>query len=203
MSKNPYQAPVPPQGEPSNQPNNTQQGYQQQGNPNVVYVAQPKKPWYKRLGCMIPLGIVGLIVIGAAINPSGGDHGQNTGGTTSAASGDAAGAAAAGSGNGGAENPGNSAGQNVLRYEVVTSGGTNAMISYLGQGGQSTQDSEAVTPWNVEIPAKNKWDLLGANLSAQNKGDGDITCRAFWNGEQVATNTSHGAYAVVSCNPKL
>ncbi|MDK8450954.1 Ltp family lipoprotein [Corynebacterium mastitidis] len=44
----------------------------QQPQPQVVYVKEEKKAWYKKPGCMIPLGIVALLaVIGAAIG--GGD----------------------------------------------------------------------------------------------------------------------------------
>ena len=32
-------------------------------NPRVVYVKEPKKPWYKRIGCMVSLTILAIIVI--------------------------------------------------------------------------------------------------------------------------------------------
>ncbi|KQB85368.1 Ltp family lipoprotein [Corynebacterium oculi] len=47
----------------------------QQPQPQVVYVKEEKKSWYKKPGCMIPLGLVALIAIAAAA--MGGD-GEST-----------------------------------------------------------------------------------------------------------------------------
>lgn len=51
----------------------------QQGNPNQHYVpegyelAKKKKPFYKRLGCLIPLAVLLVIIVVVAISSGGGD----------------------------------------------------------------------------------------------------------------------------------
>lgn len=44
----------------------------------VVYVEKPKKPFYKRLGCMIPLGLVAVVVIAVAVNGGSKDSTPST-----------------------------------------------------------------------------------------------------------------------------
>ncbi|WP_158256146.1 hypothetical protein [Corynebacterium sp. 13CS0277] len=61
--------------------------------PQVVYVQAPKKPWYKKLGCMIPLGIVVLIIIAMSMSMGGSSDSSSDSSSGSSSSVDSAQAA--------------------------------------------------------------------------------------------------------------
>lgn len=56
-----------------------------QPNPNQPYVpegyelSKKKKPWYQRLGCLIPLAIVVIIIVAIAVSTGGSDDDSDTG----------------------------------------------------------------------------------------------------------------------------
>lgn len=89
----------------------------------------------------------------------------------------------------------------TLTFTAETSDGSTASITYAGADMQITQHQDVPTPWSVDIPGLNgKWDAMGANVTVQQNGSGDVTCHVLWNGEEVATNTSSGPYSIATCN---
>lgn len=89
----------------------------------------------------------------------------------------------------------------TLRFEADTSDGSNGMVTYVGKDFNIIQAADQPMPWSAEqTDIDSKFDVLGANVSAQQDGSGEVTCRIFWDGEVVAENTSTGPYAVVSCS---
>ena len=89
---------------------------------------------------------------------------------------------------------------NTLTWEAETSGGTAISVTYTTKGMNISQESDAASPWAKDIQVKSKYDLIGANMSAQNTGSGDVTCRAKWNGKVVSKNTSKGEFTIASCS---
>lgn len=89
---------------------------------------------------------------------------------------------------------------NTLTWEAETSGGTAISVTYTTKGMNISQESDAASPWAKDIQVKSKYDLIGANMSAQNTGSGDVTCRAKWNGKVVSENTSKGEFTIASCS---
>lgn len=89
----------------------------------------------------------------------------------------------------------------TLTFRAFTSDGSTGSVTYLGPDAQITQRQDEPMPWSVDLPGlDNKWDTLGANVSVQQSGSGDVTCEVLWDGEQVATNTSSGPYSIASCS---
>lgn len=182
---------LPPQGPPPGQPYPPQgpQGYPQPGQ-----WQQPPPP-KKKFGCMkIGLIILGiLIVLGVIIAVTGGggdDETNSTTGSTSQPQGGTDETAPE------AEQPPAESG---LRFEAETSGGTTMDITYVGEDFNITQRQGEASPWQVTVDAGSKFDVMGSNMSAQNNGGGDVTCRVYWDGELVNENTSSGEYAMVTC----
>lgn len=89
----------------------------------------------------------------------------------------------------------------TLTFRASTSDGSTGSVTYLGPDMQITQRQDEPMPWSVDLPGlDNKWDAIGANVSVQQNGSGDVTCEVLWDGEQVATNTSSGPYSIASCS---
>lgn len=89
----------------------------------------------------------------------------------------------------------------TLTFRASTSDGSTGSVTYLGADMNITQRQDEPMPWSVDLPGiDNKWDALGANVSVQQSGSGEVTCEVLWDGETVATNTSAGPYAVASCS---
>lgn len=89
----------------------------------------------------------------------------------------------------------------TLTFRASTSDGSTGSVTYLGPDAQITQRQDEPMPWSVDLPGiDNKWDAIGANVSVQQNGSGDVTCEVLWDGEQVATNTSSGPYSIASCS---
>lgn len=193
---------LPPQGPPPGQPYPPQnpQGYPQPGQ-----WQQPAEPPKKKFGCMkiglIVLGVLIVLGIIVTIATRGGDDGSSsiTGSTSetqasAAPAGDATPAPAA-------EAPAEeSPADSGLRFEAETSGGTTMDITYVGKDFNITQQQGQASPWQVSVDVNSKFDIMGANMSAQNNGGGDVTCRVYWDGELVNENTSTGEYAIVMCS---
>lgn len=86
-----------------------------------------------------------------------------------------------------------------MHLVAETSGGTGMDVTYLGRNLEMGQELGAASPWSATVPADDRLDLLGANMNAQNLGDGTVTCRIYWDGEVVEENSAQGKYAMASC----
>lgn len=159
---------------------------------------QPKK---KRGGCMkwglIILGVLILIAVIASVAGGGGDDTDGTADTTTTqpatpATDEAEPAAE--------PEPEQAPGESGLRWEAETSGGTPMDITYVGENFNITQQQDQASPWTATIDVDSRMDVMGANMSAQNNGGGDVTCRVYWDGELVNENTSSGEFAIATCS---
>lgn len=89
----------------------------------------------------------------------------------------------------------------TLRFEANTSDGSTGSVTYVGQDFNIIQHQDEPMPWGVDIDGiGNKWDAIGANISVQQNGGDEVTCRALWDGEVVSENTSTGDYAIAMCS---
>ena len=93
--------------------------------------------------------------------------------------------------------------KHTIIYSVTGSGTTMAStIAYAtlqegnGQNGES-EATNAPLPWTKTITASGL--LTAFSLSAQNGGEGSITCTITEDGKVVDTNTATGQYASVTC----
>lgn len=178
-----------------------QPGYVPPG-PGQPYPPQepPKK---KRGGCMkwgaIVVGVLILIAIIASIAGGGDDDTEGTGETATsqpeAPATDETGSAAEP-----ASEPEQSPQNSGLRWEAETSGGTPMDITYVGENFNITQQQDQASPWTATIDVDSRMDVMGANMSAQNNGGGNVTCRVYWDGELVNENTSSGEFAIATCS---
>ena len=96
--------------------------------------------------------------------------------------------------------PGQEAGESGLRWEAETSTGAPMDITYVGENFNITQQQGQASPWTTTVDVDSRMDVMGANMSAQNTGGGDVTCRVYWEGELVSENTSSGDYAIATCS---
>jgi hypothetical protein len=85
-----------------------------------------------------------------------------------------------------------------VRYEV-TGTATTADLTLEGEDGTVQQNDQPV-PWSY---ARDATDGEFLYVSAQNKGDGDITCSITVDGQQVRSSTSTGEYAICQADGKL
>lgn len=166
-------------------------GYPQQpsyaGPPPQAPAPKKRKKWPFIVG-----GIIALIVIIAA---------ANSGGSTSAPSTSASPASSTSAGGGGQEAAPAAAEGHTVTYQV--SGPAKAgNVTYTKEGFQMEQVSEAKLPWSKDLTFKDDVSAFsGLSLVAQNGGSkGDITCKILVDGKEIASSTSSGAYAVVTCN---
>lgn len=83
-----------------------------------------------------------------------------------------------------------------VTYKV--SGASTASIDYVVAGGQQ-QANDVPLPWSDTEGLRALSSEARVYLSAQNGGDGSITCEIDIDGSPVVTNTSTGAYGVVTC----
>ena len=75
------------------------------------------------------------------------------------------------------------------------------MVTYVAEDMNIIQHADMPMPWSETITGLgSKWDALGANVSVQQNGSGEVTCRVLWNDEVVSENTSSGAYSIASCS---
>jgi hypothetical protein len=88
---------------------------------------------------------------------------------------------------------------NQITYSVTGDSGA-ASITYSADNNFSiAQESDAALPWSKDLTIP-KGDYRFLSISAQNSGDGDITCSIAVGGKVVNTITSSGAYAIATCN---
>jgi hypothetical protein len=86
-------------------------------------------------------------------------------------------------------------------YEVTSDSGTANNITYFGEDGNQSQETGAALPWRSKEFDKSKTTLK--TVTAQNGGDGTITCKIIVDGKVQTENSSNGQYAVVTCQGKL
>ncbi|MGH8933017.1 MAG: MmpS family transport accessory protein [Egibacteraceae bacterium] len=88
----------------------------------------------------------------------------------------------------------------VVVYEV--SGPTQANNITYGANGSAgvAQENEVTLPWRKEVTMEKGLGAVAVpQVTAQNAGDGTITCRISVDGEVVTEVTSQGQYAIASC----
>lgn len=85
-------------------------------------------------------------------------------------------------------------------YSVTGSARTSGLIDYVVAGGQQQVNGTAL-PWTFAQDVVARRSGASVFVSAQNAGaSGSISCEIDMDGKTVASNTSSGAYAVVSCS---
>jgi hypothetical protein len=104
------------------------------------------------------------------------------------------------------ESVSDSSGSNVVTYEVTSDGKTASSVAYATfdlNGGGTKQSTDAALPFKVDVKLADAsmFSTSIYSLVAQ-AADGatTITCKVSHNGKVVSTNTSTGAYAVVTCS---
>lgn len=89
----------------------------------------------------------------------------------------------------------------TLTFEAHTSDGSTGSVTYVSEDFNIVQHADMPMPWTETIDGiGSKWDALGANMSVQQNGSGEVTCRVLWDGEVVSENTSTGAYSIATCS---
>jgi LytS/YehU family sensor histidine kinase len=101
---------------------------------------------------------------------------------------------------------GNTSGSNVVTYEITSDGKTASSVTYAtfdANGGGTKQATDAALPFKVDVKLADAsiFSTSIYSLVAQ-AGDGatTITCKVLHNGKEISSNTSTGAYAVVTCS---
>lgn len=90
--------------------------------------------------------------------------------------------------------------QPVITFEITGSG--SAIVTWLAPGGgfNIQQDTDARLPWSKSFPYRSGLSSYQyGNFNAQSMGGSSISCTMTVNGRVVSSNTSTGAYAIVSC----
>lgn len=186
-------APRPPYGQqphpqqphqPQYQPAPGSEHYQHHIPPQQAYAPPPPAAKRKRKWPWIVLGVLVVIVLGSALN-SGKSTPAPASGTSPVAA-PAAPAAATG---------------HTVTYQVTGTGKVTS-ISYTKEGFQMEQTSNARLPFSKDLTFKDDVTAFsGLSLVAQNgASSGDITCKILVDGKEIASSTSSGQYAVVTCN---
>lgn len=89
----------------------------------------------------------------------------------------------------------------TLTFEAETSDGSTGSVTYVSEDFNIVQHADMAMPWTETIDGiDSKWDALGANMSVQQNGSGEVTCKMIWNGEVVSENTSTGPYSIATCS---
>lgn len=127
----------------------------------------------RRFGCLSLIGLVVVVIVViaiAAVAMSGGDSKSITG-TTGTKDG-------------------------TVTY--VVTGPDKASMTYTDGGTNTAQENNAKLPWKKTVPIGDT--VITYQVSAQNAGTGNITCKILLDGKVVKTNTSKGEYAIVTCD---
>jgi len=90
---------------------------------------------------------------------------------------------------------------NEVIYKVTGTGGaTQADMTFTtSASGSITQENGEKLPWTKTVEFEDE-PLNFFSVSAQNRGGGELTCTVTVDGEEVASNTSSGRFAIVSCD---
>jgi hypothetical protein len=84
-----------------------------------------------------------------------------------------------------------------LTFEIAGTA-RKGIVTWIGDKFSTSQDTEATFPWKKTV--KYTSATHGVTVSAANSGPGAITCAIKENGKTIATNSSQGRFAVVSCS---
>lgn len=145
----------------------------QQPQPQVVYVKEEKKAWYKKPGCMIPLILVILALLGfvgcTALLSKGVDE---------------------------VDKELNA--EHTITY-IIEGDAQNALATYNTGDGETAQDNGVAAGWEKEVTVTG---IFGGYLSATNgsEDEGTITCKILKDGEVITENTATGLGASASCS---
>ena len=143
--------------------------------PQIMYVEKPKRPWYQRPGCLIPLILVILVVLGMASctammskTVSEVDKSLNE--------------------------------EKTVVYRV-SGDAQDARITYnTAGGGQSASDSNVniTGGWEKEVKVKG---LFGAYIDVINgvNDSGTVSCQILVDDQVIAENSASGQLASASC----
>jgi len=143
--------------------------------PQIMYVEKPKRPWYQRPGCLIPLILVILVVLGMASctammskTVSEVDKSLNE--------------------------------EKTVVYRV-SGDAQDARITYnTAGGGQSASDSNVniTSGWEKEVKVKG---LFGAYIDVINgvNDSGTVSCQILVDDQVIAENSASGQLASASC----
>ena len=143
------------------------------GQPQVVYVQEPKKPLYKRPGCLIPLilAILAILIVGGCMAMLGGaanevDKQMNA--------------------------------EHKITY-AIEGDATDATVTYNVDETNTAQDSGVAAGWTKDVTVKG---IFGGHISASNGlyDTGAITCKIIANGKTLSENTATGEFASASCS---
>lgn len=143
------------------------------GQPQVVYVQEPKKPLYKRPGCLIPLilAILAILIVGGCMAMLGGaanevDKQMNA--------------------------------EHKITY-AIEGDATDATVTYNVNETNTAQDSGVAAGWTKDVTVKG---IFGGHISASNGlyDTGAITCKIIANGKTLSENTATGEFASASCS---
>ncbi|MGV0438902.1 MmpS family transport accessory protein [Corynebacterium mastitidis] len=145
----------------------------QQPQPQVVYVKEEKKPWYKKPGCMVPLILIILALVGFV-------------GCT----------ALVGKGIDEVDKDLNA--EYTITY-MIEGDAQNALATYNVGESETAQDNGVAAGWEKEVTVTG---IFGGYLSATNgiEDEGTITCKIIKDGEVITENTATGLGATASCN---
>ena len=144
--------------------------------PQIMYVQAPKRPWYQRPGCLIPLILVILVILGMASctammskTVSEVDKSLNE--------------------------------EKTVVYRV---GGDaqDIRVTYTAGSSQSASDSGVTSGWEKEVKVKG---IFGAYMSVTSgvNDSGTVSCQILVDGQVVAENSASGQFASASCNADI
>ncbi|WP_295628952.1 MmpS family transport accessory protein [uncultured Corynebacterium sp.] len=145
----------------------------QPGQPQIVYMQEPKKPLYKRPGCLIPLvlAIIAIVIVGGCMALFGSavnevDQQMNA--------------------------------EHTITYSIEGDA-TDAMVTYNVDETNTAQENGVTGGWSKEVTVKG---IFGGYISASNGiyDTGSITCRISANGKTLSENTASGEFASATCS---
>ncbi|WP_346279955.1 MmpS family transport accessory protein [Pseudonocardia sp.] len=180
-----WRPPQPPPGAPYDwqPPNYPPSAYGQFGPPPPGYGQLPRRRrhglWWK-IPLLVLLALIVIGEIGALSN-----RGSSS---TTASPANAGGPSSSGSGS-------------TVTYVVTGGQATAGNVTFGTEGFQTAQISGVALPWTHDVPWSEKpGQFSGLSLLAQNGPENStLTCQILVDGQQVATNTSSGPYAIVTC----
>lgn len=153
--------------------NQQQPGPEQQPAPQIQYVQAPKKPWYKRIGCLVSIAILIIILLlfvgcTAFVGKVGSEIDKDLNA------------------------------EHEITY-AITGETQDATATYTVGDGQQTQETDVASGWTKTVKVKG---ILGASLLASNgiQGEGTVTCQILKDGVVIKENTASGPGASASCS---
>ncbi|RRQ26335.1 hypothetical protein DK926_19020 [Rhodococcus sp. Eu-32] len=204
-------------------PNDPNQPYGQQPNPQQPYGAPqgqpyPQQPYgqqpppqpvkKKRKWPWIVLALIVVFVIIGVATSQGGDSDTSTAAPTTA--GNSEGQAQGQNPPAAEETEGTtipplvpaapSGDGKQITYEVISDSPTLGNVTYFDEDSAIQQESSVAAPWSMELTNSSTFAIVG--VTAQTDGT-SVTCRIVVDGEIEDEQTATGQFAVVSCNAGL